>query len=184
MEHMTNARLARTTLSVLAAATLIAACGGSDDTASESADAPAEASDSNSDAEPANDGEPGGTVGDGLLRIDGTEYPGFSGDCEITRGAGSEDVGDVSIVGKTVIVAIDNVDEANVDNANDLNFIMTNESGFRVRTTDRGTIESITETGSRTSDGSRDYVTVLFAGSLEDGRSVEAEVFCELQNKF
>ncbi len=184
MERMTNARLARITFSALTAATLVAACGGSDDASSESGDAPVESSDSSSETEgePTNDGEPGGTVGNGLMRIDGVEYTGFSGNCEI--GSGSEDVGDLSTETKPIIVAIDNVDDAAPDNANDLNFIMTNASSFRVRTTENGTIESITEIGSRTSEGSRDYVTVLFAGSLEDGRSVEAEVFCELQNKF
>ncbi len=191
---MTNARLARITFSALAVATLVAACGGSDDASSEPGeastdqvtDAPVESSDSSNEteSEPTNDGEPGGTVGNGLLRIDGVEYPGFSGECEILRGSGSEDVGDLSVEGKQVIVAIDNVDPDAVDNANDLNFIMTNETSFRVRNTDRGTIESISEIGSRTSDGSRDYVTVLFAGALEDGSSVEAEVFCVIQNKF
>ncbi len=181
---MTNVRLARITLSALAVATLVAACGGSDDASSEPGDAPVESSDSSNEteSEPTNDGEPDGTVGNGLLRIDGVEYPGFSGDCEI--GSGSEDVGDLSTESGPIIVAIDNVDPDAVDNANDLNFIMTTASAFRVRNTDRGTIESITEIGSRTSDGSRDYVTVLFAGPLEDGTSVEAEVFCVLQNKF
>lgn len=36
-------------------------------------------------------------VGSGVLTIDGVEYPGFKGECEISRGYGAEPVGDVSV---------------------------------------------------------------------------------------
>ncbi len=183
--------LHRSAAALLAAGALIAACGGSDDDAEPAADEPAEApaddgsSDNASDDSDSGGGDAGATdtIGNGVLRIDGVESTGFSGDCEISRGFGGEDVGDVSVEGLSVIVAIDNVDESNPDIENDLNFVMINERQFRV-INEGGDIESITEIGSRSSDGSRDYVTIRFAGTLNDGRAVEADVYCELQNQF
>ena len=103
-------------MAVLAAAALIAACSSSDD---ESDDGAAPANDTTPDVEaeggdveggdveggdadqPADDaggssgegGLSGDDVGSGLLRIDGEEFTGFQGDCQISRGFGSEDVG-------------------------------------------------------------------------------------------
>jgi FKBP-type peptidyl-prolyl cis-trans isomerase len=48
----------------------------------------------------------------------------------------------------------------------------------------RGEITSLTELGPRTADGSRDIVEVHFAGVLEDGTTIDADVVCELQNAF
>ena len=111
----------------------------------------------------------------------GVENGGFVGDCEIARNSGGDDVGDLSSSdGLSVIVAVDNVESQPTE---ELNFVMLNDENFRVVNVP-GTVESITESGSRTSSGSRDYVTIVFAGTLEDGRAVEAELLCELQNKF
>ncbi len=183
--------LRRPAAALLAAGVLIAACGGSDDDAEPAADEPAEAPADGGSSEAANDDADSGggdagatdTVGNGVLRIDGVESTGFSGDCEISRDFGGEDVGDVSVEGLSVIVGIDNVDESNPDDENDLNFVMINERGFRIRN-QPGDIVSITEVGSRSSSGSQDFVTIRFAGALDDGRAVEADVYCELQNQF
>lgn len=129
----------------------------------------------------ADDGESASVeVGTGVLRIDGTEYDGFVGDCDISRDFGGEDVGDLSEPGLEVIVAIDNVES---QPAEELNFVMINEESFKVFNAP-GTIESISESGTRTTSGSSDVVTVVFAGPLDDGRAVEAEVVCSLQNAF
>ena len=182
-----------------AAALLVAACSGSDgDTDDGAAEpVPAEADADGGDAtgadtaeladdSDAGDGGAGGglgpdDVGTGVLRIDGVDFADMRGDCEISRSFGSEDVGDVSAPGKSVIVGVDNVEAAGDDA---VNFIMINETSFRVRNTDQGTIDTIDEIGVRTSNGSIDYATVVFAGTLEDGQSVVAELVCELQNQF
>ncbi|MEL6894330.1 MAG: hypothetical protein AAFP84_22250 [Actinomycetota bacterium] len=88
-----------------------------------------------------------------------------------------------SIAGADERVAIDNVNAEDPTTDEDRNFVMINEDGFRVRN-DPGTIESITEVCDRSSEGSLDYVDVLFVGALDDGRAVEAQIVCILQNQF
>lgn len=170
--------VSRTAVAVLATASLIGACSSSDGDADDAA-----VEESTDDGETADGG--GGAapddVGSGVVRIDGVENGGFVGDCEMTRNFGADDVGDLSSSeGLSVIVAVDNVES---QPAEELNFVMINDENFRVVNVP-GTVESITESGARTSSGSRDYVTIVFAGTLEDGRAVEAELLCELQNKF
>lgn len=119
-------------------------------------------------------------VGSGSVRIDGVEFGGFEGDCQINRNSGREVVGDLSTSGLTVVVGVDNIDS---QPAEELNFVMINEESFEVLNAPGG-IESISESGSRTSSGSVDFATVVFAGTLDDGRAVEGEFVCALQNAF
>ena len=179
----------RTAAALLATAAPLGACSSSDDDsdvatadgASTTVDAGTVDEAVTVDDASADDGEStSAEVGTGVLRIDGTEYDGFVGDCEISREAGAEDVGDLSNSGLEVIVAIDNVES---QPAEELNFVMIDETSFRVLNAP-GTIESISETGARTTSGSSDVVTAVFAGPLDDGRAVEAEVVCSLQNAF
>gem|GEM_PF-1015079 len=129
-------------------------------------------------------------VGNATLRIDGVEFPDFAGDCEISRGNGKEDVGDLNTGDIVTIIAIDNV-TAHEDQS--MNYIALNEESFRFRdltgaagvgNNAAGDITTLKELGPRTADGSRDIVEVRFAGTFEDGTAIEADVVCELQNAF
>lgn len=129
-------------------------------------------------------------VGNATLRVNGVEFPDFTGDCEISRGYVKEDVGDLNTGDIESIIGIDNV-KAHADNA--MNYVALNEESFRFRdqvgaagvgTSAQGAITSLTELGPRTADGSRDIVEVRFAGAFEDGTAIDADVVCELQNAF
>jgi hypothetical protein len=112
------------------------------------------------------------------------EFPDFTGNCEISGRNGKEDVGDI-----VAIIGIDNV-KAHEDSA--MNYVALNEESFTFRDpmgavgvggpSAKGKITSLTELGTRTADGSRDIVEVRFAGVLEDGTTIDADIVCELQN--
>lgn len=87
---------------------------------------------------------------------------------------------DLSEPGLEVIVAIDNVESQPTE---ELNFVMIHDESSKVFNAP-GTIEGISESGTRTTSGSSDVVTVVFTGPLDDGRAAEAEVACSLQNAF
>ena len=75
-----------------------------------------------------------------------------------------------------------------------MNYVALNEESFTFRDltgaagvsgpSAKGVITSLTELGPRTPDGSRDIVEVRFAGMLDDGTTLDANVVCELQNAF
>ena len=123
--------------------------------------------------------------------VDGVEFPDFTGDCEISRQNGKEDVGDLNEGDIVLVVGIDNV-AAHEDSA--MNYIAINEESFTFRDhagvtgvagpSAKGTIETLTELGPRAADGSRDIVQVRLGGVLEDGTTLDADVVCELQNAF
>lgn len=125
-------------------------------------------------------------VGNGVVEVDGEVFEGFVGDCEISRGFGTEDVGDLSDPGLSVIIGIDNVDS---EPEQLINFVVLNEDAFRMSTQGSGSnvpgvLESVNEVGPRTASGSRDIVTVEFSGPRDDGAAVTAQIVCELQNEF
>ncbi|MBH0083709.1 hypothetical protein [Salinibacterium sp. SWN167] len=179
------ARKALVAAIVLAVSATLAAC-------SPAADEPADSSTTEETA--TTDETTGGLstddVGNATLRINGVEFPDFTGDCEINRGNGSEDVGDLNDGDIVTIIGIDNVD-AHEDML--MNYIALNEESFRFRDQEAaagvgnnadGTISRLSEISARTADGSRDIVEVRFAGAFEDGTPIEADVVCELQNAF
>lgn len=190
------ARKARIAALVLAVSATLAAC-------SPAADAPADSStteestttdettgDEETSEEPAAGGLSSDDVGNVTLRINGVEFADFTGNCEISRLAGKEDVGDLNEGDISAIIAVDNV-KAHEDML--MNYIATSEERFRFRDQEaaagvgssaKGTISTLTELGPRTADGSRDIVEVRFAGAFEDGTAIEADVVCELQNAF
>ncbi len=121
---------------LLAATSLVAACSSSDDEPDDTT-----ANESNGDVEVDGDGgsdvddgptDAGGPtsddVGSGSVRIDGVEFGGFEGDCQINRNSGREVVGDLSTSGLTVVVGVDNIDS---QPAEELNFVMINEGELR-----------------------------------------------------
>ncbi|WP_152649261.1 hypothetical protein [Demequina flava] len=130
-------------------------------------------------------------VGTASLHVDGVEFSDFLGDCEISRNNGAEDVGDLNEGDIVTVIAIDNV-AAHEDIA--MNYVAINKEEFTFRDlmgaagvddpTADGVITTLTELGPRTADGSRDIVEVRFAGILEDGTTVDADIVCELQNAF
>lgn len=130
-------------------------------------------------------------VGTATVFVDGVEFPDFTGDCEISRQNGKEDVGDLNEGDIVLVVGIDNV-AAHEDSA--MNYIAINEESFTFRDhagvtgvagpSAKGTIETLTELGPRAADGSRDIVQVRLGGVLEDGTTLDADVVCELQNAF
>lgn len=130
-------------------------------------------------------------VGNATLHINGVEFPDFTGDCEISRGFGTEDIGDLNEGDISAIIGIDNV-KAHEDIA--MNYVAISEERFRFRdltgaagvdgSPATGEITLMTELGPRTPDGSRDIVEVRFSGVLEDGTELDADVVCELQNKY
>ncbi|MEJ1155239.1 hypothetical protein [Microbacterium marmarense] len=129
-------------------------------------------------------------VGNATLYIGGVEFPDFTGDCEISRGHGTEDVGDLNDGDIVAIIAVDNT-AAHEDTS--MNYIALNEESFRFRdlvgaagvgNTAEGEITTMTEQGPRSADGSRDIVEVRFAGTFEDGTAIDADIVCELQNTF
>lgn len=130
-------------------------------------------------------------VGNATLHVDGVEFPDFTGGCEISRQNGKEDVGDLSEGDIVTIIGIDNV-QAHEDIA--MNYVALDDETFMFRDlvgasgleepSAKGQITSLTELGPRTADGSRDIVEVRFAGVLEGGTTLDADVVCELQNAF
>ncbi|WP_152649872.1 hypothetical protein [Demequina oxidasica] len=130
-------------------------------------------------------------VGNATLYVDGVEFNDFTGDCEISREHGKKDVGDLNEGDISAIIAIDNV-KAHEDMA--MNYVAINEERFRFGDPleaagvggprNKGEILTMTEKGPRGADGSRDIVEVRFAGVLEDGTEINADVICELQNAF
>ncbi|GAA3622904.1 hypothetical protein GCM10022200_01360 [Microbacterium awajiense] len=130
-------------------------------------------------------------VGNATLFVDGVEFPDFTGDCEISRQNGKEDVGDLNEGDIVLVVGIDNI-AAHEDSA--MNYVALNEETFTFRdlagaagvggSSADGIIDTLTELGPRSADGSRDIVLVRLAGFLDDGTAVDADVVCELQNAF
>ncbi|MBH0024404.1 hypothetical protein [Salinibacterium sp. SWN248] len=189
------ARKARLAAIVLAISATLAACSPAADpadstTTEETTTADETTGDEETTEEPATGGLSTDDVGNATLRINGVEFPDFTGDCEISRGFGAEDVGDLNDGDIVTIIGIDNVD-AHEDML--MNYIALNEESFRFRDQEaaagvgnnaNGTISTLTEISERTPDGSRDIVEVRFAGAFEDGTPIEADVVCELQNKF
>ncbi|GIG55017.1 hypothetical protein [Demequina activiva] len=135
--------------------------------------------------------EPADLPDGGVLRVDGVESPDFEGECDINRNNGREDVGSLEEPGLKVLVALSN-SEANPEGP--MIYTALAEDTFTLRDAvnrpgassadNRGTLESITELGERSPDGSRELVLVRFAGTLSGGSAVEADVVCELQNAF
>lgn len=130
-------------------------------------------------------------VGNASLTVNGVEFLDFVGDCEITRETGKKDVGDLNEGDITTIIAIDNV-AAHEESS--MSYVAISEESFTFRDPvgaagvggprAKGEITTMTELGPRTADGSRDIVEVRFAGVLEDGTTVDADIVCELQNAF
>ncbi|WP_430869168.1 hypothetical protein [Demequina aurantiaca] len=213
VEPLPMARKFRVAAGVMAITATLAACSPSTDEAPASADAQeiltqdavAAGTDATEESDAATEGSveesspdapdagayTSDDVGNGTLHVDGVEFPDFTGDCEISRQNGKEDVGDLNEGDIVTIIAIDNV-KAHEDSS--MNYVALNEESFRFSDpmgaagvggpTARGEITSLTELGPRTADGSRDIVEVRFAGALEDGTTVDADVVCELQNAF
>lgn len=178
--------------------TALAGCSSSADqtpTSVASTDDAAASAPSADDADPAQEPESGtygpDDVGTATLYVNGVEFPDFEGDCEISRQNGKEDVGDLNDGDIVTIIGIDNV-KAHEDSA--INYVALNEERFTLRDplgaagvggpSAKGEITTLTELGPRTAEGSRDIVEVRFAGLLDDGTTVDADVVCELQNAF
>lgn len=178
----------------------LAACAPSADT-ERAADEPTSVTEDAAESSEAADNDAGATddsgsytsddVGNATLFVDGVEYPDFTGDCEISRQNGKEDVGDLNEGDIVLIIGIDNV-AAHEDSA--MNYVALDEDGFTFRdlagaagvaeASADGTIDTLTELGPRSADGSRDIVLVRLAGVLDDGTALDADVVCELQNAF
>lgn len=188
-------RKARVAAVVVAIVAALAACSPSgDDEPASSGTQPAAAEGENTGEENTGTPDTGGytsdDVGNGTLRVNGVEFPDFTGDCEISRENGKQDVGDLNVGDIVAIIGIDNV-TAHEDMA--MNYTALNEERFTFRDSvgaagvgdsAKGDITTLTELGPRTADGSRDIVEVRFAGVLDDGTTVDADVVCELQNTF
>ncbi|MBH0108584.1 hypothetical protein I6E81_00200 [Salinibacterium sp. NG22] len=188
-------RTARVAAIVVAVTATLAACSPAAEpadsaTSEETTTTDETVGDEETTEEPATGGLSTDDVGNATLRINGIEFPDFTGDCEITRGFGTEDVGDLNDGDIVTIIGIDNVD-THEDML--MNYIALDEESFRFRDQEaaagvgnntNGTISTLTEISARTADGSRDIVEVRFAGAFEDGTPIEADIVCELQNAF
>ncbi|MEV8254248.1 hypothetical protein AB0O95_09815 [Rhodoglobus sp. NPDC076762] len=189
-----RARTARLAAIVLAVSATLAACSPAADEPADSATTEESTTDETTGdeetpAEPAAGGLSSDDVGNATLRINGVEFPDFTGDCDISRQAGSEDVGDLTMPGLFMILALDNV-KAHEEMS--MNLVSVADGGFRfgdltgaagVGSPAKGQLTPQSELGARTVDGSRDIVEVRWAGEFEDGTPIEADVVCELQNK-
>jgi hypothetical protein len=140
--------------------------------------------------EPAAPAAPVEDVGNGVVRVAGAEYPDFEGECDISNGFGGEDVGELS-TDLNFLVGIDNT-VAYPDAP--ISFVVLGADSILFRDLsgrpetaglpEGGTVDSLTEVSDRVADGSRDIVTVRFAGTLDDGTAIEADVVCKIQNAF
>ncbi len=191
-----RARTAWLAAGALAITATLAACAPSSDEAPTSAASEAaDTTDGTTTDDGTSDSDAGGftsdDVGNATLRVDGVEFPDFTGDCEISRENGKFDVGDLNDGDIVTIIGIDNV-KAHEDEA--MNYVALNEESFTFRDltgaagvsgpSAKGVITSLPELGPRTPDGSRDIVEVRFAGMLDAGTTLDANVVCELQNAF
>ena len=177
---------------ILAVTTTLAACATPAD--DESPGAPTTEESGTTEEETTEEPEAGDytsdDVGNGSITVNGVEFPDFTGDCGISRNHGREDIGDLNEGTLNGTVAVDNV-AAHEDMS--MNFVSTGMDDFKFRdflgitgvdSPADGEITSMTELGARTADGSRDIAEVRFAGVLDDGTTLEADIVCELQNAF
>ncbi|MBH0099346.1 hypothetical protein I6E68_09360 [Salinibacterium sp. NSLL150] len=189
-------RTARVAAFVVAVTATLAACSPAADepadsaTTEETTTADETTGDEGTPDEPAADGYTSDDVGNATLRIDGVEFPDFTGECDISRQAGKEVVGDLSEPGLFMIIALDNV-KAHEEMS--MNLVSIADGGFRfgdlveaagVGSPAKGELTPQSELGPRTADGSRDIVELRFAGAFEDSTPIEADIVCELQNAF
>ena len=179
----------------LACAAKLAACspgaGPGDPGSAPSAPVDGSSGDEQTTDEPDGVGYTPEDVGNGTLTVNGVTFPDFVGDCEINRNNGREDVGDLNEGDINTIIGIDNV-EAHLESS--MSYVAISEESFTFRDPQsaagvglgrhKGVINTMTELSPRTASGSRDIVEVRFAGVLEDGTTVDADVVCELQNTF
>ena len=190
--HPTWARKAGVAAVILAVTTTLAACATPTDDVSPGA--PVTEESGTTEEETPEAPEAGAytsdDVGNGSITVNGVEFPDFTGDCGITRNHGREDIGDLNEGTLNGTVAVDNV-AAHEDMS--MNFVSTGMDDFKFRdflgitgvdSPADGEITSMTELGPRTAEGSRDIVEVRFAGVLEDGTTLDADIVCELQNAF
>jgi hypothetical protein len=116
------ARKARVAAMVLAISATLAACSPAADnpadsaTTEESTTTDENTGDEGTPDEPAAAGYTSNDVGKATLAVSGVEFPDFVGDCEISRGNGKEDVGDLNEGDIVTIIGIDNV-KAHEDSA-------------------------------------------------------------------
>ncbi len=163
----------------------LAACSSSDDDSS-SSDDPTTTEASSSDPAPDSNDSNGYSAedsGSGTLTVDGTPIEGFEGECEISRDNGKEDVGDLSLEGIEIILAIDNVESSP---AEEMNYIVVGSTyTFRSGGNGDGELSSIGYVGGRNSlSDTRDIGLVNFTGTTAEGVEVSAEVVCITQNMF
>lgn len=197
LQHRGRTALAAA-LALALAATLAACALAAEDEPTNPDAEPAEIAEDTTDdgAEEAPDagGYTSDDLGNATIRVNGTEFPGFTGDCEITRNFGTEDVGDLNEGDITMIIGIDNVEAQEEQGTEDfMNYRAISEESFRfsdlagtsgVDTPATGEITSLTELSPRSADGSRDIVQIRVAGVVEDGTPLEVDIVCELQNQF
>ena len=192
-------RTARAAALALAVAATLAACSpAAEDEPANHDTEPAEIAEDTTDdgAEEAPDagGYTSDDLGNATIRVNGTEFPDFTGDCEITRNSGAEDVGDLNEGDITMIIGIDNVVAQEEQGTEDfMNYRAISEESFRfadlagasgVDTPATGEITTLTELSPRSADGSRDIVQIRVAGVVEDSSPLEVDIVCELQNQF
>ena len=169
------------------AAVPLAACSSGDDDSS-STDDPSTTEVSSDDPAPdSNESAAGGysaeEAGTGTLTVDGTRIDGFTGECEISRDNGREDVGELSLDGIEIVLAIDNVDSSP---AEEMNYIVVGSTyTFRSAGNGDGNLSGIGYAGVRNSlSETRDIGLVNFTGTTAEGLEVSAEVVCITQNMF
>ncbi len=177
--HRYRRSTAAAVLTTLAMA--LSACGSSESDADDAA--VSDTSSTSSESDDQGSSEAALVAGTGTLTVDGVEYPGFAGDCSISRGLDPETyepipVGDLSTPGLNVVVGVDNVASAPDVEAN---FIVTSGMTFRMEGLGGpGTIDSIAYVDPATSSDSVDIARVAFSGTTDEGTSVVADIVCEI----
>lgn len=185
------ARRATTPIALAVAAALSLTACGSDEPA-DSVDAAVDAAvDAPAPVASAAVGEASAeALGSGSVSYDGVRYDNFTGNCEISRGNGREDVGDVSTRGLVVSAAVDNTKSSP---ELEMSFTALNDSSFTVNThradgpakRSRGVLSGMQYKSARTPrNSSQDIASVEFAGQTNDGVPVVALLVCEIQNAF
>ena len=189
---MIRTSLTKVTVVLIAGVIAMAGCSSSDDetsaddpTTTEAASTDIESSsDPEADPDESNgDGYAASDEGSGSVTVDGVENGGFLGECEISRGNGKEDVGDLSTEGIEIILAIDNVESNPTE---EMNFVVTGSTNtFRAVGVGNGSLESIEYVGAPSGLGDTTEIgLVAFSGTTDDGVDVSAEVVCVIQNAF
>ncbi len=179
--RISPARVRQTLL--LLTACVVAACASPD----ADADPATETGGNSTPAAPMASATPELIEGAGTLWVDGVQFDGFSGECEISRKHGAEDLGSLDDrPGLKMIGAMDNV---KAESGTDMNFTFYSDSVFTFRNSAargaNGTLTRVAFEGEQVPKGKTTKLgLVSFTGTTEKGNAIIAHMVCELQNKF